>query len=177
MIGSDRLRSRIQTISRLASLCMACAAATGLCEVPSAAVAKLPVPTIYPSPGTYFNTTSLSLMDEAPGAEIHYTWDGSEPSASSPIFDPRGVLFIAGLYDGNKGLKTGHTLRAVATKPGATLGDHLPARGIGRQCSAAWLFLILARDPLTVHVYAAILEWNPSARPGPFWCVRGCDVT
>ncbi len=80
--------------------------------------ARLPPPTIFPAPGTYFNTTSLSLRDEVPGAEIHYTWDGSEPTASSPLFDPREVLFIAGVYDGNKGLKTGYTLRAVAVKDG-----------------------------------------------------------
>lgn len=57
-------------------------------------------------------------MDAVPGAVIHYTWDGSEPNAGSPVFDPRGVLFVAGLYDGNKGLKTGYTLRAVAMKAG-----------------------------------------------------------
>jgi glyoxylase-like metal-dependent hydrolase (beta-lactamase superfamily II) len=79
---------------------------------------RLPAPTVFPAPGTYFNTTSLSLMDAAPGAAIHYTWDGSEPNAGSPLFDTRGVLFIAGLYDGNKGLKTGYTLRAVAMKAG-----------------------------------------------------------
>ena len=80
--------------------------------------AKLPAPTIFPPPGTYSNTTSLSLLESVPGAEIHYTWDGSEPNAGSPVFDPRGVLFIAGVYDGEKGLKTGYTLRAVALKAG-----------------------------------------------------------
>ena len=85
--------------------------------------AKLPPPTIFPAPGTYSNTTSLSLRDEVPDAEIHYTWDGSEPNASSPVFNPREVLFIAGLYDGNRGLKTGYTLRAVAVKPGMTASD------------------------------------------------------
>src|SRR5690348_2527893 len=80
--------------------------------------ARLPAPTIFPAPGTYFNTTSLSLMDAVPGTEIHYTWDGSEPNAGSPLFDPHGVLFIAGLYEDNKGLKTGYTLRAVAMKAG-----------------------------------------------------------
>ena len=82
--------------------------------------ARLPAPTIFPPPGTYTNTTSLSLMDAVPGAEIHYTWDGSEPSANSAVFDPHGVLFIAGVYDGNKGLKTGYTLRAVALKSGVS---------------------------------------------------------
>jgi glyoxylase-like metal-dependent hydrolase (beta-lactamase superfamily II) len=84
---------------------------------------KLPPPTIFPAPGTYFNTTSLSLRDEVPDVAIHYTWDGSEPNASSPVFNPREVLFIAGLYDGNKGLKTGYTLRAVAVKAGMTASD------------------------------------------------------
>ena len=85
--------------------------------------AKLPPPTIFPAPGTYFNTTSLSLRDDVPDVEIHYTWDGSEPSASSPLFNPREVLFIAGLYDGNKGLKTGYTLRAIAVKAGMAASD------------------------------------------------------
>ena len=89
----------------------------------SAPATKLPAPTIFPAPGIYFNTTSLSLMDEIPDAEIHYTWDGSEPNASSPIFDPRGVLFIAGLYDGDKGLTTGYTLRAIAMKTGMAASE------------------------------------------------------
>jgi glyoxylase-like metal-dependent hydrolase (beta-lactamase superfamily II) len=85
--------------------------------------AKLPPPRIFPAPGTYFNTTSLSLRDEVPDTEIHYTWDGSEPNASSPVFNPREVLFIGGVYDGDKGLKTGYTLRAVAVKAGMTTSD------------------------------------------------------
>src|ERR1700744_3543392 len=85
--------------------------------------AKLPPPTIFPAPGTYSNTTSLSLREEVPGAEIHYTWDGSDPTASSPLFNPREVLFIAGLYDGDKGLQTGYTLRAIAVQPGMAPSD------------------------------------------------------
>jgi hypothetical protein len=84
---------------------------------------KAPAPTVFPAPGTYFNTTSIFLRDEVPGAEIHYTWDGSEPSSRSPVFDPSGVLFIAGVYDGNKGLKTGYTLRAVAMKEGVAASE------------------------------------------------------
>jgi glyoxylase-like metal-dependent hydrolase (beta-lactamase superfamily II) len=86
-------------------------------------VEKLPTPTIYPAPGTYSNTTSLSLADKEPGVEIRYTWDGSEPNATSALFDPQGTLFMAGLYDGNKGLKTGYTLRAVALKAGKVASD------------------------------------------------------
>jgi glyoxylase-like metal-dependent hydrolase (beta-lactamase superfamily II) len=84
---------------------------------------KLPPPTVFPSPGTYFNTTSLSLMDEVPGTEIHYTWDGSQPNGNSPVFNPQEVLFIEGVYDGNHGLKTGYTLRAVSMMAGMTGSD------------------------------------------------------
>src|SRR6201992_3105538 len=84
---------------------------------------KLPPPTIFPTPGTYYNTTSLSLRDEIPGTEIHYTWDGSEPTASSPLYNPLEVLFIGGVYEGNKGLHTAYTLRAVAIKQGIAPSD------------------------------------------------------
>lgn len=97
-----------------------CAGAQG---APRAMGEKLPSPTVFPLPATYANTTSITLMDAVPGAEIHYTWDGSIPDARSPVFDPRSVLFIAGLYDGNKGLKTGYTLRAVAMKAGRAPSD------------------------------------------------------
>lgn len=105
--------------SAFAVLFMACALSAALAEES----AKLPPPAIYPTPGTYSNTTSLSLLSNVPGGEIHYTLDGSEPNASSPIFDPRGVLFIAGVYDGNKGLSTGYTLRAATMKAGAATSD------------------------------------------------------
>lgn len=98
-------------------------AAPSSTSAPAPATTKLPPPTIFPAPGTYSNTTSLSLRDEVPGTEIHYTWDGSEPTASSPLYDPREVLFIEGMYDGDKGLQTDYTLRAVATKGGMTPSD------------------------------------------------------
>src|SRR6185437_9363541 len=47
----------------------------GVIGVASAGEA-LPRPTVFPAPGTYSNTTSITLMDGVPGAEIHYTWDG-----------------------------------------------------------------------------------------------------
>jgi glyoxylase-like metal-dependent hydrolase (beta-lactamase superfamily II) len=106
----------------LASLALASVPLSALAQSQEAGE-KLPVPSVFPTPGTYFNTTALSLRDAVPGVEIHYTWDGSDPTASSPLFDPHQVLFIAGVYDGNKGLKTGYTLRAVAVKSGMTPSD------------------------------------------------------
>ncbi len=80
--------------------------------------AQLPPVSVKPAPGTYTNTTSIALDDADAAAEIHYTWDGSTPTSTSPKVERGQVLFIAGVYDGKKGLTTGYTLRAVATKSG-----------------------------------------------------------
>lgn len=79
---------------------------------------RLPSPAAFPLPGTYSNTTGISLIANAPGVEIHYTMDGSMPTPASPVFDQRQVLFLAGLYDGDRGLRTGYTLRAIAAQEG-----------------------------------------------------------
>ena len=123
MTNSRTARCRVSILSRLALVFITCAVATAQGDESATTSEKLPPPTIYPSPGTYSNTTSLSLRHDVSGVQIHYTWDGSEPNAASPVFDPSGVLFIAGLYDGNKGLTTGYTLRAVAMKQGTAASD------------------------------------------------------
>jgi len=80
---------------------------------------QLPPVTVRPAPGSYSNTTSVTLDDADPAAQIHYTWDGSAPTAASPTVVRGQVLFIAGVYDGEKGLTKDYTLRAIATKPGS----------------------------------------------------------
>lgn len=94
---------------------------------------RLPAPTAFPAPGTFPTTESVTLLDADPRASIHYTLDGSMPTASSPVFDPSRLIFIAGLYDGNRGLKTHYTIRAIAMEDGhpasaASRFDYLIAR-------------------------------------------------
>jgi len=79
---------------------------------------QLPMPMAFPLPGTYTNTTGVGLLSREPGAEVHYTTDGSNPTAASPVFDQHQVLFLTGVYDGDRGLRTGYTIRAIATKDG-----------------------------------------------------------
>ena len=79
---------------------------------------QLAAPTAFPSPGTFPTTESVTLLDANPHATIHYTLDGSVPNAASPVFDPWRLIFIAGLYDGNRGLKTHYTIRAIALQDG-----------------------------------------------------------
>jgi len=84
---------------------------------------KLNAPTVFPAPGTYPTTESVTLLDDDPEATIHYTFDGSAPTSKSPIYDPLQVLFIAGIYEGEHGLKAGYTIRAVAMREGRTNSD------------------------------------------------------
>jgi glyoxylase-like metal-dependent hydrolase (beta-lactamase superfamily II) len=84
---------------------------------------KLAPVTALPAPGLYSNTTGIEVQSADPKAEIHYTWDGSKPTAASPTLERGQLLFIAGVYDGEKGLRTGYTIRAVATAPSHTDSD------------------------------------------------------
>ena len=81
---------------------------------------RLDPPTVFPDPGTYPTTESVTLLDTDPQATIHYTWDGSMPTSKSPVYDPSQVLFIGGIYQGDHGLKAGYTIRAVAMAAGHT---------------------------------------------------------
>ncbi len=79
---------------------------------------RLPTPTVFPAPGTYPTTESVTLLDADPQATIHYTLDGSQPTSKSPVYDPLQVLFVGGVYDGERGLRTGYTIRAHAYREG-----------------------------------------------------------
>lgn len=79
---------------------------------------QLPAPTAFPPSGTFPTTESVTLRDASPQAKIHYTLDGTVPTAASPVFDRWRLIFIAGLYDGNRGLKTRYIIRAIAMEDG-----------------------------------------------------------
>ncbi|MDE2449116.1 MAG: MBL fold metallo-hydrolase [Gammaproteobacteria bacterium] len=79
---------------------------------------QLPPPTAFPPSGTFPTTESVTLLDASSQAKIHYTLDGSLPTAASPVFDRWRLIFIAGLYDGNRGLKTRYIIRAIAMEDG-----------------------------------------------------------
>ena len=104
-------------LERAAALCACLCILAGACAA-FAQGARLPAPTAFPPSGTFPTTESVTLLDSDPRATIHYTIDGSVPTAASPVFDPWRLIFIAGLYDGNRGLKTHYTVRAMAMEPG-----------------------------------------------------------
>lgn len=78
---------------------------------------KLAAPTIFPLPGTFPTTESLTLLDATGAARIHYTLNGSMPTEESPSAGLNQLLFLSGIYEGNHGLKAGYTVRAIAMAP------------------------------------------------------------
>jgi outer membrane protein OmpA-like peptidoglycan-associated protein len=64
-------------------------------------------PTASPAPGTFTGTQQVTLSSATPGAAIHYTTDGSTPTASSPVYS--GPIAVDGTT----------TVNAVAIAPGA----------------------------------------------------------
>jgi glyoxylase-like metal-dependent hydrolase (beta-lactamase superfamily II) len=49
-------------------------------------------PTAFPAPGAYDRAPMITLLRDSPGAEIHYTTDGSLPTPASPSFDPYRLI-------------------------------------------------------------------------------------
>lgn len=115
----DRLAVLFMSVLVLGGSSMGAVAAAQAAPVPSVSSGTtLPAPTAFPPSGTFPTTESVTLLDSDSAATIHYTLDGSVPTAASPVFDRWRLIFIAGLYDGNRGLKTHYTIRAVALENG-----------------------------------------------------------
>lgn len=72
---------------------------------------RVSTPQFNPPPGTYGTDIDVSISTMTGGATIHYTVDGSEPTTSSPVFDPESPIAVAG--DG-----TSSTIKALAVAPG-----------------------------------------------------------
>ena len=56
--------------------------------------ASLPLPVVDPGPGTYAVRQSVSVTSSDPGASLHYTIDGGEPTESDPQVVPGTPLLI-----------------------------------------------------------------------------------
>ena len=70
--------------------------------------ATVATPTFTPAPGTYSSAQSVTIACSTAGATIHYTTDGSTPTASSAV------------YAGAISVTTTTTVKAMAAAPGMT---------------------------------------------------------
>lgn len=79
-------------------------------------------PTAFPASGTFGVTQRVTLLSETPGATIHYTLDGSLPTATSPVFDPY-VLPVLEATEDPAGGTTPYIIKALALKAGLAPSD------------------------------------------------------
>ncbi len=90
--------------------------------------AKTAQPGAYPMPGTYeISYSHIRLGSATPGAEIHYTLDGTKPTQDSPVFDPaKGAIPILE-FGAGASLKPGTektvVVKAIAFSKGAAPSD------------------------------------------------------
>jgi outer membrane protein OmpA-like peptidoglycan-associated protein len=73
-------------VDRGAKKVVAAAPAPAPAPAPVAAPQPAEAPTFSPSPGSYTGMQVVALSSATPGATIHYTTDGSEPTASSTVY-------------------------------------------------------------------------------------------
>jgi glyoxylase-like metal-dependent hydrolase (beta-lactamase superfamily II) len=76
--------------------------------------------TAFPEPGVYDVAPMITLLCATPGAEIHYTLDGSMPTPSSPRFDPYLLIPLEQFGQAVPEGKRTYTIRAIAV-----LGDQV----------------------------------------------------
>ncbi len=76
------------------------------------------VPTAFPVPGVFDVTQRITLSCATPSAQIYYTLNGSPPSPASLRFDPYKLPVLEALSQGEQGLRSVYTLRAVAAAAG-----------------------------------------------------------
>lgn len=79
---------------------------------------KAATPTAFPDSGTFSVTQRVTLLSTTPGATIYYTTDGSHPTSSSSIFDPYKLPVLEAINDGDRGVTSEYTIKALAVKEG-----------------------------------------------------------
>jgi len=99
---------------------------------------QIETPTAFPASGVYGVTQLVTLLCATPGAAIHYTTDGSAPTAASAVFDP--YRLIATLDPAQPERPSTHTIRAIALLEGAasqaaTFHYEIARRGRGEYVS------------------------------------------
>lgn len=113
---------------------------------------KVAKPTFSPVPGTFDAATTVSIACGTEGATIHYTTDGTEPTAESPVYSEAEAIAV----------KSGTmTIKAIAIKEDMTNSDI--AEGVYTIKQNAGL----AFDPTTATAEAGAEEFNAPTLVNP----------
>lgn len=81
---------------------------------------QVAIPTCFPEAGRYnLSGMHLNLLCATPGAQIHYTADGTRPTRDSPVFRVEdGLLGLVSETKRDEACVTVNRIRAIAAKPG-----------------------------------------------------------
>jgi hypothetical protein len=71
-------------------------------------------PVFSPNGGTFMRKVKVKIMCATPGATIHYTTDGSDPTSASPVYPTGNKKKNAGVLVTGRG---SHTVKAIAIAP------------------------------------------------------------
>ncbi len=120
-------------------------------QEPTNITTKVATPTFAPVGGTYSSPQNVELSCATPGATIHFTVDGSEPSSSSTVYSAPIVVratttvkakgFVDGMNDSDTATMT-YTITAAGGKVATPTfdpwgGDYSSAQTVTIQCATA----------------------------------------
>jgi hypothetical protein len=109
---SSPVYSQALTVAATATVKAIAVANNGLASAVAAAVYTIVPPAVTPAfspaPGTYSSAQTVTISTTTPSATIHFTTDGSTPTASSP------------LYSGSITVAASETVKAIAVATGYT---------------------------------------------------------
>jgi alpha-tubulin suppressor-like RCC1 family protein len=122
---------------------------------------KVSLPTLSPGDGTYTTGQLITLEDQVPGAVIHYTTNGIDPTASDPAVNSGGTIPVGNF-----------TLKASAHKAGFTASDIVSAvyQRAGDTCSFTFSPGSLTVGP---RPSGGVLEITASHSSCPWTAVSG----
>ncbi len=102
--GRGGRRPRAVALAAIALVAVAAfaAAAGGAARTPRRALRAAPAaPVLDPPPGAYHDTVAVALSCLTAGAVIHFTTDGSQPTAASPVYDGHPIEIANHVAGGN----------------------------------------------------------------------------
>ncbi|MDE3155355.1 MAG: chitobiase/beta-hexosaminidase C-terminal domain-containing protein [Acidobacteriota bacterium] len=166
----------------------------------------LPAPTFNPPAGTYFQSQSVSLASSVSGATIHYTLDGTDPTAGSPTYSSplavdattvvKAIALRTGWTDSPIGTAT-YTLKVVSpmltpaggsygasqtvsmatTTPNATI-TYTTDGSEPTESSTSYTAPVSVSRTMTLKATAWRTGWVPSdSTAGSFWITQGTVAT
>lgn len=121
-------------------------------------------PVFNPAAGTYTSAQTVAISCATSGAEIHYTTDGSEPAASSPLYSS-ALTVSATTTIKAKAFKSGMTSSATITQSYTINSGQTAAWAPGTAYKVGDLVTYEGKTYKCIQAHTALEGWTPAAVP------------